>query len=101
MSRGEGPNIGFQLAVAGKAQSMRWHFRRLGHGWGPGARTWGSWTFRSANSIRNTGDARGVARATIWCYERFVSGRWAKRPGPVLMKRDAAPLSFTSRAIAA
>ena len=56
---------------------------------------------RFANSIRNTGDARGVARATIRCYERFASGRQAKRPGPVLMKRDAAPLSFTSRAIEA
>src|SRR6516162_10097540 len=100
MSCGEGTNIGFQLAVAGKAQSMRRRFGRLGHRWGPGAKTWESRSFRSVSSLRRAGDARGVARDDP-CYERFVSGRWAKRPGPVLMKREASPLTCTSRIIAA
>src|SRR5262249_12373187 len=57
MSHGEGTNIGFQRGIGGEAKGGGRHFGRLGHGWGSGARTWGSWTFRSASSIRNTGDA--------------------------------------------
>jgi hypothetical protein len=53
--------------------------------------------------MRRVGDATmttGVARLPRLDYE-LPASRAAKRPGPVWTKRDAAPLSLISRAIAA
>src|SRR5262249_52081511 len=98
MSVGEGADVGFQLGIAGKAQSVRRHFGGRCHGEDPGARKFSESVLEAQGGRRLSIRRRPRARTG---YERSASWRKAKRPGPVLAKRDALPFCCTSRISAA
>src|SRR5262249_31521331 len=88
---GKGPDIRLQFGIGRQAERVRRRFRGCGHDGSLGGSKPGA-----------TPDVRGRPRyATAMSNYESAPSREAKRPGPVFVKRDAVPLSFTSRAIAA